>query len=76
MSTAEMSNIRPFATDGVPETNPFAYSCSFTFYTSYKIGMIGNGVGGMIGNGGGGMIGNGGGGGGGEGPLSKCSKTL
>ena len=54
MSTAEMSNIRPFATDGVPETNPFAYSCSFTFYTSYKIGMIGNGVGGgMIGNGGG-----------------------
>ena len=41
-----MSNIRPFATDGVSETNPFAFSCSFTFYTSYKIGMIGNGVGG------------------------------
>ena len=25
------------------QTNPFAYSCSFTFYTSYKNGMIGHG---------------------------------
>ena len=23
------------------QTNPFAYSCSFTFHTSYKNGMIG-----------------------------------
>ena len=23
-------------------TNPFAYSCSFTFHTSYKKGMIGH----------------------------------
>ena len=39
-------------------------SCSFTFYTSYKIGMIGNGVGGMIGNGGGAWLVTGGGRGG------------
>ena len=25
------------------QTNPFAYSCSFTFHTSYKNGMIGHG---------------------------------
>ena len=25
------------------QTNPFAYSCSFTFRTSYKNGMIGHG---------------------------------
>ena len=25
------------------QTNPLAYSCSFTFHTSYKIGMIGHG---------------------------------
>ena len=24
------------------QTNPFAYSCSFTFHTSYKNGMIGH----------------------------------
>ena len=28
------------------QTNPFAYSCSFTFHTSYKNGMIGHGGGG------------------------------
>ena len=27
------------------QTNPFAYSCSFTFLTSYKNGMIGHGGG-------------------------------
>ena len=27
------------------QTNPFAYSCSFTFHTSYKNGMIGHGGG-------------------------------
>ena len=46
------------------QTNPFAYSCSFTLYTSsYKNGMIGH-----RGGGGGGL--------GGGGTLSKCSKTL
>ena len=25
------------------QTNPFAYSCSFTFHTSYRNGMIGHG---------------------------------
>ena len=25
------------------QTNPFAYSCSFTFHTSYKNGMFGHG---------------------------------
>ena len=25
------------------QTNPFAYTCSFTFHTSYKNGMIGHG---------------------------------
>ena len=25
------------------QTNPLAYSCSFTFHTSYKNGMIGHG---------------------------------
>ena len=25
------------------QTNPFAYSCNFTFHTSYKNGMIGHG---------------------------------
>ena len=44
------------------QTNPFAYSCSFTFRTSYKNGMIGHGGGG--GMGGGGLT------------LSKCSKTF
>ena len=33
------------------QTNPFAYSCSFTFNTSYKNGMIGHG-----GGGGGGVV--------------------
>ena len=28
------------------QTDPFAYSCSFTFHTSYKNGMIGLGGGG------------------------------
>ena len=28
------------------QTNPFAYSCSFTLHTSYKNGMIGHGGGG------------------------------
>ena len=28
------------------QTNPFAYSCSFIFHTSYKNGMIGHGGGG------------------------------
>ena len=28
------------------QTNPFLYSCSFTFQTSYKNGMIGHGGGG------------------------------
>ena len=28
------------------QTNPFAYSCSFTFHTSYKNDMIGHGGGG------------------------------
>ena len=28
------------------QTIPFAYNCSFTFHTSYKIGMIGHGGGG------------------------------
>ena len=28
------------------QTNPFAYSCSLTFHTSYKNGMIGHGGGG------------------------------
>ena len=28
------------------QTNPFAYSCNFTFHTSYKNGMIGHGGGG------------------------------
>ena len=27
------------------QTNPFAYSCSFTFHTSYENGMIGHGGG-------------------------------
>ena len=25
------------------QTNPFAYSCSFTFHTSHKKGMLGGG---------------------------------
>ena len=32
------------------QTNPFAYSCSFTFHTSYKNGMFGHGGGGGGGN--------------------------
>ena len=28
------------------QTKPFSYSCSFTFHTSYKNGMIGHGGGG------------------------------
>ena len=28
------------------QTNPFAYSCSFTFHTSYRNGMFGQGGGG------------------------------
>ena len=30
------------------QTNPFAYSCSFTFHTSYKNGMIGHGGGNAV----------------------------
>ena len=30
------------------QTNPFAYSCGFTFNTSYKNGMIGHGGGGTM----------------------------
>ena len=30
------------------QTNPFVYSCSFTFHTSYKNGMIGHGGGGDV----------------------------
>ena len=32
------------------QTNPFAYSCSFTFHTSYKNGMFGHGGGGRCQN--------------------------
>ena len=30
------------------QTNPFAYSCSFTIHTSYKNGMFGHGGGGEV----------------------------
>ena len=32
------------------QTNPFAFSCSFTFHTSYKNGMFGHGGGGTLSN--------------------------